>query len=73
MYSFVIIVLLKEYMVNTLELVGNAREKKGVEKGIISTIKILRGMEIEDTIIIDRISREFDVSREYVRELMKKA
>ena len=26
--------------INALELVGNAREKKGVEKGIISTIKI---------------------------------
>ena len=43
-----------------------------LEKGIISTIKLLRGMEIEDAIIIDRISREFDVSREYVMELMKK-
>lgn len=62
--------------INALELVGNAREKKGVEKGIekgiICTLKILRGMGVDDAIIIDRISKEFDVSREYVRELMKK-
>jgi ribosomal protein L7Ae-like RNA K-turn-binding protein len=64
--------LAEDQEINALELVGNAREKKGVEKGIISTIKLLRGMEIEDAIIIDRISREFDVSREYVRELMEK-
>ena len=68
--------LAEDQEINALELVGNAREKKGVEKGIekgiISTIKLLRGMEIEDAIIIDRISKEFDVSREYVRELMKK-
>ena len=68
--------LAEDQEINALELVGNAREKKGIEKGIekgiISTIKLLRGMEIEDAIIIDRISREFDVSREYVRELMKK-
>ena len=29
-------------------------------------------MGFDDAIIIDRISKEFDVSREYVRELMKK-
>ena len=68
--------LAEDQEINALELVGNAREKKGVEKGIekgiISTIKILRGMEIEDAIIIDRISKEFDVTKEYVRNLMKK-
>ena len=39
--------LAEDQEINALELVGNAREKKGVEKGIISTIKILRGMEIK--------------------------
>ena len=29
-------------------------------------------MEIEDAIIIDRISKEFDVSNEYVMDLIKK-
>lgn len=64
--------LAEDQEINALELVGNAREKKGVEKGIICTLKILRGMGVDDAIIIDRISKEFDISREYVRELMKK-
>ena len=64
--------LAEDQEINALELVGNAREKKGVEKGIISTIKLLRGMGFDDAIIIDRISKEFDVFREYVVDLIKR-
>lgn len=58
---------LRELMADDLK---NA-EKQGLEQGIVGTVDILRGMNVDDSTIIKRLSEQYKISEDKAKKYLE--